>query len=264
MPMSILIPVLGDQLSHGLASLREVDRADAVVLIMEVMEETTYVRHHQRKIALILSAMRHFAAELRAKGWMVDYVRLDDPANTGSFTGEVKRAVARHGATSVRIVECGEWRVKTMIDGWSRDFGLPVEILPDDRFICSTSMQTWRRRQQRRWVLYRDIGPTGRLRTPTGAEGGVWNMDRIIAPPSAGRYPEQCTRADETRASMRNVAARFAALLGAWRMRAPVTAAQAKQAWNLVRTACPLRTTDAMVTGTTCFSTWLSQRQPGV
>ena len=59
--MKLLIPILGDQLSHHLASLRDVDRADAVVLLMEVADETRYVRHHKRKIALILSAMRHFA-----------------------------------------------------------------------------------------------------------------------------------------------------------------------------------------------------------
>ena len=34
-----LIPVLGDQLSHNLASLRGIDKADAVVLMMEVAEE---------------------------------------------------------------------------------------------------------------------------------------------------------------------------------------------------------------------------------
>ena len=89
--MTILIPVLGDQLSHCLASLRDVAREDAVVLMMEVADETTYVRHHKRKIALILSAMRHFAAELRAAGWTVDYIHLDDPDNSGSFTGEVAR-----------------------------------------------------------------------------------------------------------------------------------------------------------------------------
>ena len=70
--MTILIPILGDQLSHQLASLRDVDRGDAVVLMMEVTEETTYVRHHQRKIALVVSAMRHFADELSAAGWTVD------------------------------------------------------------------------------------------------------------------------------------------------------------------------------------------------
>ena len=78
--MTILIPILGDQRSRQLVSLRDVDAKDAVVLMMEVGEETTYVRHHQRKIALTLSAMRHFAAELRHAGWAVDYVRLATPA----------------------------------------------------------------------------------------------------------------------------------------------------------------------------------------
>ena len=36
------------------------------------------------------------AFALREAGWRVDYVRLDDPDNSGSFTGEMARAVARH------------------------------------------------------------------------------------------------------------------------------------------------------------------------
>ena len=107
--MTVLIPVLGDQLSHSLASLAEIAKHDAVVLLMEVADETTYVRHHKRKIALVLSAMRHFAGELRAGGWSVDYVRLDDPDNGGSFTSEVARAVERHRPSAIRIVESGEW-----------------------------------------------------------------------------------------------------------------------------------------------------------
>ena len=142
--MTILIPILGDQLSHGLASLDGIEPADAIILMMEVAEETGYVRHHKAKIALILSAMRHFADELRERGWAVDYVRLDDAANSGSFTGEVARTVARHRPSAIRIVEPGEWRVKSMIEGWSSRFGLPVDILPDDRFVCSTlEFQTW-------------------------------------------------------------------------------------------------------------------------
>ena len=106
--MTVLVPILGDQLSHGLASLRKLDPSEVVVLMMEVDEETTYVRHHKRKIALILSAMRHFAEELRQAGWRVDYVCLDDPENSGSFIGEVACAVARHQPSSIRIVEPGE------------------------------------------------------------------------------------------------------------------------------------------------------------
>ena len=132
----ILIPILGDQLTHRLASLVGVDKADARLLLMEVTEETTYVRHHKAKIVLILSAMRHFADELRAEGWQVDYIHLDDPENSGSFTGEVARAVERHRPSGIRIVEAGEWRVQKAIEAWSATFGLPVEILSDDRFIC--------------------------------------------------------------------------------------------------------------------------------
>ena len=89
MKTRVLVPVLGDQLTIGLASLAAVDQASAVVLMMEVVDETTYVRHHKKKLAFILSAMRHHAAELERLGWTVDYVRLDDPDNGGSFTADL-------------------------------------------------------------------------------------------------------------------------------------------------------------------------------
>ena len=270
--MTILIPILGDQLSHQLASLRDVDAENAVVLMMEVAEETTYVRHHQRKIALILSAMRHFVAELRAAGWTVDYARLDDPANAGSFTGEVRRAVERHGATSIRIVEPGEWRVKGAIDSWARQFRIPVDVLPDDRFICSIlEFQTWA--QARNGLVmeffYRDMRrKTGLLMGADGKpEGGQWNLDKDNrAPPKAGiNYPEPMHFApDETTdEAMALVAARFGGHFGRLEnFGLPVTAVQAARALDhFIRTALPDFGTyqDAMVTGQDwLFHSWLS------
>ena len=61
-----LILILGDQLTPTLASLAA-DK-DAPVLMAELADEASYVRHHQQKIALIFSAMRHFAEHLRAQG----------------------------------------------------------------------------------------------------------------------------------------------------------------------------------------------------
>ena len=270
--MTILIPVLGDQLSRSLASLRDADPADAVVLMMEVAEETTYVRHHQRKIALILSAMRHFAEELRAAGWTVDYVRLDDPANSGSFTGEVKRAVERHRVTTIRIVEPGEWRVKTAIDGWAKRCGVPVEVLPDDRFICSIlDYQTWAQARSDLMMefFYRDMRrKTGLLMTAEGKpEGGQWNLDKDNrASPKRGiNYPEpmQFAPDDITNDVLAMVAKRFTGHFGRLENFAlPVTAAQARQALaHFVRTALPDFGTyqDAMVTGQDwLFHSWLS------
>ena len=113
--MSALRIVLGDQLSADLSALAGLDPARDTVLMMEVAEEGTYVEHHKQKIVLVLSAMRHFSKELSLRGIAVDYVQLDAPGNTGTFNGEVKRAVARHCPDKVVVTEPGEWRVQTMV-----------------------------------------------------------------------------------------------------------------------------------------------------
>ena len=87
--------VLGDQLTRSLTALDGLDPDHDVVLMVEVGAEATYVRHHKQKIAFVFSAMRHFAEDLRREGITVDYVALDDGANTHSFTGELTRAIAR-------------------------------------------------------------------------------------------------------------------------------------------------------------------------
>ncbi|WP_242501366.1 cryptochrome/photolyase family protein [Komagataeibacter xylinus] len=134
-----MVLVLGDQLTPTLSSLRAADRANDVVLMAEVATETTYIRHHKKKIALVLAAMRHFAAELREAGWHVDYVTLRDPANSGSLGGEVRRACARHGATHVLATEPGEWRLMRDMAQWPS-----TTLLPDDRFLADRhGFATW-------------------------------------------------------------------------------------------------------------------------
>ncbi len=178
--MTRLIFILGDQLSRDLAALDDLQPGD-VVLMAEVAEETTYVRHHKQKIAFILSAMRHFAQELRAEGITVDYVALDDAGNSGSFTGELVRAVERHGPTRVVVTEPGEWRVRRMMDGWPDATGVPVEIRDDDRFFCSrAAFRAWagERKSYRMEFFYREMRRrTGLLMVDEAPVGGQWNFD---------------------------------------------------------------------------------------
>jgi len=203
---SVLVPILGDQLSPGISSLADRKPADTVVLMMELTDEATYVRHHQAKIALILSAMRHFAEELRRAGWRVDYVMLDDPANTHSFTGEVVRAIERHAARGVQVTEPGEWRVRQMIDGWAEATGLRVRVLPDTRFVCPLpDFFAWAagRRELRMEWFYRDMRrKTGLLMDGDQPAGERWNFDADnragpepgLAPPAPLRFaPDAAT-----------------------------------------------------------------------
>lgn len=182
MTQPVLVPVLGDQLTRDLASIRGRTKDDTVILMMEVWDEATYVRHHKQKIALIFSAMRHFAAELRDAGWQVDYVQLDDEDNSGSFTGEVARAVERHDPRAIHVVEAGEWRVQQAIEEWPDKFDCEVEILPDDRFIATIAeFREWAEGRDtfRMEFFYREMRrKTGLLMDGDKPEGGEWNLDK--------------------------------------------------------------------------------------
>ena len=153
--MKTLRLVLGDQLTRDVASLADVAKGD-VVLMVEVAEETIYVPHHKQKIALVLSAMRHFAEELSGEGVEVDYVRLDAPGNTGSFVGELARAAKRHRAARLVVAEPGEHRVEAALRAGFPD----LEIREDDRFFATRrDFDKWAhgRRQLRMEFFYRDM-----------------------------------------------------------------------------------------------------------
>lgn len=187
----ILVPILGDQLTRNLASLRGRTKDDTIVLLMEVWDEATYVKHHKQKIVLIFSAMRHFAAELRDAGWTVDYVELDDEDNSGSFTGEVARAIEQHNPRAVHIAEASEWRVQQAIEEWPDKFACDVDILPDDRFICShAEFREWAEDRKHLTMehFYREMRrKTGLLMEDDGKPtGGEWNYDKDNRQPPKG------------------------------------------------------------------------------
>ncbi len=178
-----LVYILGDQLTRTLASLRGCTKDDTVILMAELEDETTYVGHHKQKLVFILSAMRHFAEELRADGWTVDYVQLEDAGNSGSFTGELARALERHDVSEVRVVKASEWRVQAAIDEWPDRFDCDVRLFDDDRFICGIGeFADWAegRKQLTMEYFYREMRrKTGLLLDEEGKpEGGKWNYDK--------------------------------------------------------------------------------------
>jgi deoxyribodipyrimidine photolyase-related protein len=216
MTRPVLVPILGDQLSRDLSSLEGLNPDAAVILMMEVWDEATYVKHHKQKIVLIFSAMRHFAEDLLSQGWQVDYVRLDDPANTGCFTGEIARAVERHAPSEIRVTECGEWRVQQAMEEWEGRFPCPVSILPDTRFIASHAdfrafadgrkqlmMEYFYREMRRKTGLLLESDASGKI-VPAG---GVWNLDSEnrepmkagVVPPPVPKFPPDALPAKSSR-----------------------------------------------------------------
>jgi len=178
--MAKLHLILGDQLNMKISSLSDAEEGD-LILMAEVWDEATYVRHHKQKIAFLFSAMRHFAAQLKDDGHDVRYVKLDDEDNSGSLFGEVKRALKEFDADAIVTTECGEWRLASDIKHWEEKLGLPVDIREDDRFVSTLKeFRDWAedRKSLRMEFFYREMRrKTGLLMDGDDPEGGEWNFD---------------------------------------------------------------------------------------
>jgi deoxyribodipyrimidine photolyase-related protein len=220
--MNTLRLILGDQLSMSISSLNNCSRLKDLILMCEVWDEATYVKHHKKKIAFLFSAMRHFAKELKEKGYSVLYTKLDDKENTGSFKGEVERILKQHKIDRIIITHPGEYRVLKDIQTWEKAFGVPVEIRADDRFLCSLEdFKNWSkgRKQLRMEYFYREMRKQyGILMEGDLPVGNQWNFDKDNRnPPKKGlTIPSPCvTQVDEiTHEVMMLVAKRFATHFG--------------------------------------------------
>jgi deoxyribodipyrimidine photolyase-related protein len=235
--------ILGDQLTPHLSALEDLDPKADVVLMAEVMAECTYVKHHAKKLVLVLSAMRHFARALAARGVRVEYVRLTDPGNTQSIRGEVFRAVQRLKPRRVVATEPGEWRLLDDMRGWDealRARGVAaVEIRDDTRFLARIQdFRAWARGKTtlRMEFFYRDMRRRyGFLMDGGKPAGGKWNYDsenRKSLPKSVRAPALPAFKPDAmTREVMAMVASEFPSHLGTVEdFGFPVTAAEAKRA----------------------------------
>ncbi|HSG90414.1 MAG TPA: cryptochrome/photolyase family protein [Pseudomonadales bacterium] len=195
-PSRRLVLVLGDQLGDRIPALEGLAPEDTRVLFCEVAEETSYAPHHALKIALVLAAMRHAAERLRAAGFGVEYTRLDDPDNGGSFTAELDRALDREAVDEVRVTEAGEWRVQDALERWAAARDVTLTWVADDRFVCSREdFAAWirGRKSVRMEHFYRQMRRQSGLLMDDGAPvGGKWNFDadnRRPLPAPAKRPP---------------------------------------------------------------------------
>lgn len=182
MSVDTLRLILGDQLSPDISSLADLDRDRDAVLMVECDDECRYVRHHKKKIAFVLSAMRHFAADCEADGIRVIYRRLDAPDNRGSLRAELFAWTEALDARRIVVTEPGEWRLGKDMASWSDALGRPVEIRADSRFFSSTgAFGQWAsgRKSLRMEYFYRGLRrETGFLMDDDHPVGGQWNFDK--------------------------------------------------------------------------------------
>lgn len=176
-----LVIVLGDQLDHDSTALQGFDPAQDVVWMAEVAEESTHVWSSKQRIAIFLSAMRHFAAELREQGLPLSYTRLDDADNTGTLAGELQRAIDRLKPQHLVLTAPGDWRVLQAVRAVAAQAGLPLQLRDDTHFFSTVrefAAHAKGRKQLRLEYWYRELRQKhGVLMDGKQPAGGQWNFD---------------------------------------------------------------------------------------
>ncbi|MBX9621464.1 MAG: cryptochrome/photolyase family protein [Alphaproteobacteria bacterium] len=177
----ILRPLYCDQLTLNLASLKETNPREDVILFAEVLEEASFKRH-KKKLILQFSAMRHFAQELREKGYQVTYVSLNDPQNSGAFRTEIQRFVKKLSPLSVRVTKPGEYRQFQDMLNLQKVLEIPLEIEEDNRFfISSNEFSKWTKTQKNLLMenFYHMVrNKTGLLMNGESPVQNRWNLDK--------------------------------------------------------------------------------------
>lgn len=174
--------ILGDQLDSESSLFVKLDKTDDVICMAEVEEESTHVWSHKQRIALFLSAMRHFRQKLIDNGFKIEYFQIYSHQFL-SLAECLTESIKKHQPDCVRVVRPGDYRVLSQIKSCCEKNKVQLVILNDDHFLSSPSeFKQWsqNKKQLRLEYWYRYLRKKHKiLLDEDGApQGGSWNFDR--------------------------------------------------------------------------------------
>lgn len=207
-----LVCVFGDQLNRNASAFDDFDPARDAVWMAEVEAEATYAPSHKQRIAIFLSAMRHFRDSLIEEGYIVHYTELDGKENAGKLSSQLSADLKRLKPEQVIMTEPGEYRILKGMQVVCGRENVPLEVRTDRHFM--SSRERFNRYAEGRKSLimeyfYREMRKEHDIlmeedgKTP---EGGQWNFDKDNRdsfgksgpgdlPQSRGFEPDSTTRA---------------------------------------------------------------------
>ena len=199
--MTIGIWILGDRLTTKQLSLSNNQNNKNKTPIIFI-ESSNYVRqrpYHRQKLVLIWSAMRHFAAELKADNWQVTYQIADD------FVTPLKQWIEQNKITELQITNPCDRPFAKLINSF--DLGCKITFLADTHFLWDRDeFVDWAKSRNR--LLMEDFYRAGRkkfniLMDGKKPVGGKWNYDKdnrqppktgLLTPPPLTFPPDAITQ----------------------------------------------------------------------
>lgn len=164
--------IFGDQLAERWpewAAELGLQPSDARILMIESAHLLHTRPWHRHKLIFTLASMRHFANELRAAGWSVDYRKAP------SFAAGLRAHHDEHAPQRIFVMRPNNLRARKFLDAHAAEF--PLHTFENRMFIAqpeelgtarSPLLETFYRRMRKR---------TGLLMEEEQPAGGQWNFD---------------------------------------------------------------------------------------
>jgi len=126
--------ILGDQLNQHHSWYANIDNNTTYVL-MEVMQEQQYVKHHVQKILAFFAAMRNFAHHLTKAGHNVIYINLNDEHNRQSFDTNLQLLIKNHHITRFEYQLPDEYRLDKELKNFTKNFKIETAVFDTEHFL---------------------------------------------------------------------------------------------------------------------------------
>ena len=198
--------ILGDQLlqTHPAleAATAAVGRENMRVVLIESQARRRKYPYQRKKLVLLLSAMRHYAAALEAAGYRVDY------RQAATFTDGLRAHLAEQPATRVVTMAASHYAGRHFQQQLAAQLDTPVDLLPNTQFLVEQFNPYPNPTADKRYVMenfYRAMRRHFAVLMDGEDEpaGGEWNFDKEnrkplpkrVEPPAAPHYePDEITR----------------------------------------------------------------------
>ena len=173
--------VLGDQLTLDSELWEAFDVKRDRVLMAEVIDESVNTASSKMRTWLFLSAMRHFAQQLQAQNYPIEYYALNKRIT--DFSAALERAIQTYQPQKIRCVLAGDERVRQMLNQAAKAHNIEIEWLADRHFIAEPGEFTnWmaNKKQPRMEYWYRYLRKRHNILMDDQAQpiGGAWNFDK--------------------------------------------------------------------------------------
>ncbi|CAN5396577.1 cryptochrome/photolyase family protein [soil metagenome] len=158
------------------SALQGCDTSKTTVLMIESIARAQQRPYHKRKLVLIYSVMRHFAAELEKMGWTVDYY-----AERKNFEEPLQEHLSKRKPKNFRMMEQSEYGVsERMIKTLA---GIPCEVTRHTQFISTADdFESLHKTPDSRITMetfyHKMRMKTGLLMDGKEPFGGSWNYDK--------------------------------------------------------------------------------------